>query len=200
MARGVNRVIILGNVGQDPETKYLPSGGAVTNISIATSESWNDKQTGQPVEKSEWHRVVFFNKLAEIVAEYVRKGSKIYIEGQLRTRSWEQDGVKRYATEIVASEMQMLDSRQSGTQAEQGPQQGQQSPQQQQRQQQQQAPSASRHDMQQHHNNLNHQPQQQGQYQQQQSPDAQGNMQQQQEARQQPAGGFDGDGFEGIPF
>ena len=132
---GVNKVIIIGNVGQDPETKYLPSGGAVTNLSIATSESWKDKQTGQPQERTEWHRVVFFNKLAEIVAQYMKKGSKIYIEGALRTRQWEQDGVKRYSTEIVASQMQMLDSK-SGDQ-QQAPQQQyqQQQPQQQPQQQ-----------------------------------------------------------------
>jgi len=114
MSKGVNKVIILGNVGKDPESKYLPSGGAVTNIAVATSESWKDKNTGQQQEKTEWHRVVFFNKLAEIVNEYVRKGSKIYIEGSLRTRSWEQDGVTKYATEIVANEMQLLDSRNGG--------------------------------------------------------------------------------------
>jgi len=108
--RGVNKVILIGNVGQDPETKHMPSGGAVSNITLATSDSWKDKNTGQPQEKTEWHRVVFFNRLAEIVNEYVKKGSKLYIEGSLRTRSWEQDGVKRYATEIVANEMQMLDS------------------------------------------------------------------------------------------
>lgn len=112
MARGVNRVIILGNIGQDPETKYLPSGGAVTNISVATSESWKDKNTGQQQERAEWHRVVFFNRLAEIAGDYLRKGSKVYIEGSLRTRKWQaQDGSDRYSTEIVASEMQMLDSR-----------------------------------------------------------------------------------------
>ena len=132
MAQGVNKVIILGNVGQNPETKYMPSGGAVTNLTIATSESWKDKQTGQPQERTEWHRVVFFNKLAEIVAQYVKKGSKIYVEGQIRTRSWEQDGVKRYSTEIVASEMQMLDSRQDGNQGQQ--QRSQQAPQQRQQQ------------------------------------------------------------------
>lgn len=92
----------------------MPSGGAVANVTLATSESWKDKNTGQPQEKTEWHRVVFFNRLAEIVNEYVRKGSKLYIEGSLRTRSWEQDGVTRYATEIVANEMQMLDSRGAG--------------------------------------------------------------------------------------
>ncbi|WP_049724018.1 single-stranded DNA-binding protein [Gilvimarinus polysaccharolyticus] len=111
-ARGVNKVIIVGNMGQDPETKYMPSGGAVTNISVATSEQWKDKQTGQPQERTEWHRVVFFNRLAEIAGEDLRKGSKVYIEGSLRTRKWQgQDGQDRYTTEIVASEMQMLDSR-----------------------------------------------------------------------------------------
>jgi len=131
MAKGVNKVILVGNVGGDPETKYMPSGGAVTNLSIATSESWKDKQTGQPQERTEWHRVVFFNRLAEIASEYVRKGSKVYVEGSLRTRQWEQDGVKRYSTEIVASEMQMLDSREGGQQQQQAPQQRQQAPQQQ---------------------------------------------------------------------
>ncbi|SMF44335.1 single-strand binding protein [Alteromonadaceae bacterium Bs31] len=115
MARGVNKVILVGNCGQDPETKFMPSGGAVTNISIATSESWKDKQTGQPQERTEWHRVVFFNRLAEIAGEYLRKGSKVYVEGSLRTRKWQgQDGQDRYTTEIVGSEMQMLDSRQGG--------------------------------------------------------------------------------------
>ena len=116
MARGVNKVILVGNVGGDPEVRYMPSGGAVTNVTLATSESWKDKQTGQPQERTEWHRVVFFNRLAEIAGEYVRKGSKLYVEGALRTRQWEQDGVKRYTTEIVASEMQMLDSRQGAAQ------------------------------------------------------------------------------------
>lgn len=114
-SRGVNKVILVGNVGKDPETRYLPSGGAVTNLALATSESWKDKNTGQPQEKTEWHRVVFFNRLAEIVNEYVKKGSKLYVEGSLRTRSWEQDGVTRYATEIVVNEMQMLDSRGAGS-------------------------------------------------------------------------------------
>ena len=112
MARGVNKVILVGNIGQDPETKFMPSGGAVTNVSIATSESWKDKATGQPQERTEWHRVVFFNRLAEIAGEYLKKGSKVYVEGQLRTRKWQdQGGQDRYTTEIVASEMQMLDSR-----------------------------------------------------------------------------------------
>ena len=112
MARGVNKVIIVGNCGQDPETRFMPSGGAVTNLSIATSESWKDKNTGDQQERTEWHRVVFFNRLAEIAGEYVKKGSKLYVEGSLRTRKWQgQDGQDRYTTEIVASEMQMLDSR-----------------------------------------------------------------------------------------
>lgn len=114
MARGVNKVILIGNCGSDPETRYLPSGGAVTNLTLATSESWKDKQTGQQQERTEWHRVVFFNRLGEIAGEYLKKGSKVYIEGSLRTRQWEKDGVKRYTTEIVASEMQMLDSRGAG--------------------------------------------------------------------------------------
>ncbi len=111
MARGINKVILIGNLGRDPETRYLPSGGAVTNLTLATSESWKDKNTGQQQERTEWHRVVFFNRLAEIAGEYLKKGSKVYIEGALRTREWEKDGVKRYTTEIVANEMQMLDSR-----------------------------------------------------------------------------------------
>src|SRR5690606_33753557 len=112
MARGINKVILIGNVGQDPEVKYMPSGGAVTNISLATSETWKDKNTGQPQERTEWHRVVFFNRLGEIAGEYLRKGSKVYVEGSLRTRKWQaQDGTDRYTTEIVASEMQMLDGR-----------------------------------------------------------------------------------------
>ncbi|MDA9347828.1 single-stranded DNA-binding protein [Porticoccaceae bacterium] len=112
MARGINKVIIVGNCGQDPETRYLPSGGAVTNMSLATSESWKDKNTGEQQERTEWHKVVFFNRLGEIAGEYLKKGSKVYVEGSLRTRKWQgQDGSDRYTTEIVASEMQMLDSR-----------------------------------------------------------------------------------------
>ena len=112
MSRGVNKVILVGNLGNDPEMRGMPSGGSVTNITIATSENWKDKQTGQPQERTEWHRVVFFNKLAEIAAEYLKKGSKVYVEGSLRTRKWQdQSGQDRYTTEIVAREMQMLDSR-----------------------------------------------------------------------------------------
>lgn len=110
-SRGVNKVILVGNLGNDPEVRYMPNGNAVANVSLATSETWKDKNTGEQQEKTEWHRVVFFNRLAEIVEQYVKKGSKLYIEGRLQTRSWEQDGVKRYTTEIVANEMQMLDSR-----------------------------------------------------------------------------------------
>jgi single-strand DNA-binding protein len=112
MARGINKVILIGNCGGDPETRYLPSGGAVTNVTVATSESWKDKQTGQAQERTEWHRVVFFNRLGEIAGEYLKKGSKVYIEGSLRTRKWQdKDGGDRYTTEIVANEMQMLDSK-----------------------------------------------------------------------------------------
>ena len=101
MARGVNKVILIGNVGGDPETRYLPNGNAVTNITLATTDSWKDKQTGQQQDRTEWHRVVFFGKLAEIAGEYLRKGSQCYVEGRLQTREWEKDGVKRYTTEIV---------------------------------------------------------------------------------------------------
>jgi single-strand DNA-binding protein len=124
-SRGVNKVILVGNLGNDPESRFLPSGGAVTNITVATSETWKDKQTGQPQERTEWHRVVFFNRLAEIVNEYLHKGSKVYLEGALRTRKWQdKQGQDRYTTEIVASEMQMLDSRGSGGQSGGGSQQG----------------------------------------------------------------------------
>jgi len=118
--RGLNKVILIGNIGQDPEVKYLPSGGAVTNVSIATSETWKDKNTGQPQERTEWHRVVFFNRLGEIAGEYLKKGSKVYIEGRLQTRKWQaQDGTDRYSTEIVADQMQMLDgARNDGQQSQ----------------------------------------------------------------------------------
>ena len=112
MARGVNKVILVGNCGQDPDTRYMPSGGAVTNVSVATSESWKDK-SGEQQERTEWHRIVFFNRLAEIAGEYLKRGSKIYVEGALRTRKWQdkESGQDRYTTEIVGNEMQMLDSR-----------------------------------------------------------------------------------------
>ncbi|BAP13296.1 MAG: single-stranded DNA-binding protein [Alcanivorax borkumensis] len=115
MARGVNKVILIGNLGADPETRFMPSGGAVTNVRLATSESWKDRQSGQMQERTEWHRVVLFNKLGEIAGEYLKKGSKVYIEGSIRTRKWQgQDGQDRYTTEIVANEMQMLDGRGDG--------------------------------------------------------------------------------------
>ena len=114
MARGINKVILIGNLGQDPETRYLPSGGAVTNVSLATTESWRDRENGEQRDRTEWHRIVFFRRLAEIAGEYLKKGSKVYIEGQLRTRQWEREGQKHYTTEIVANEMQMLDSRGEG--------------------------------------------------------------------------------------
>lgn len=108
----VNKVILVGNLGRDPETRYMPDGGAVTNVSIATTETWKDKTSGEKQEKTEWHRVAFFGKLAEIAGEYLKKGSQVYVEGRLQTREWEKDGVKRYSTEIIASAMQMLGSRQ----------------------------------------------------------------------------------------
>ncbi|WP_440996849.1 single-stranded DNA-binding protein [Arhodomonas sp. SL1] len=116
MASGsVNKVILIGNLGADPEVRYAPSGNAVTNIRVATTEQWRDRNSGERQERTDWHRVVFFNRLAEIAGEYLRKGSKVYIEGQLQTRKWQgQDGQDRYTTEVVAREMQMLDSRGGG--------------------------------------------------------------------------------------
>jgi single-strand DNA-binding protein len=112
MARGINKVILVGNLGADPETRYMPSGSAVTNLSVATSESWKDKQTGEQNERTEWHKVVMFDRLAEIAAEYLRKGSQVYIEGKLQTRKWQdRDGNDRWTTEIRANEMQMLGGR-----------------------------------------------------------------------------------------
>jgi single-strand DNA-binding protein len=111
MARGVNKVILIGNLGKDPEVSYMPSGAAVANITLATSNSWKDKESGEQKEHTEWHRISFFNRLAEIAGEYLRKGSKVYIEGSLRTRKWQdKNGQDRYVTEIIANEMQMLDS------------------------------------------------------------------------------------------
>lgn len=110
---GVNKFIGVGNLGKDPETRYTQDGKAVTNISIATSESWTDKQTGEKKVATEWHRIVFFDRLAEIAGEYLKKGSKVYVEGKLKTRKWQDNtGADRYTTEIVANELQMLDSRQ----------------------------------------------------------------------------------------
>ncbi len=114
MARGINKVILIGNLGRDPETRYSQGGKPVTNFSVATSESWRDRESGEQQERTEWHNVVCFSRLAEIAGEYLRKGSKVYIEGSLRTSSWEQEGQKRYRTEIMAREMQMLDSRGGG--------------------------------------------------------------------------------------
>jgi len=115
MSRGINKVTIIGNCGQDPDTRYFPDGKCVTNITVATSESWKDKQTGETQTRTEWHRIVLHDqgnyKLGEIAGQYLRKGAKIYVEGKLKTRQWEKDGVKHYTTEIIASEMQMLDSR-----------------------------------------------------------------------------------------
>ena len=112
MARGINKVILVGNLGGNPETRYTANGAAITNITVATSESWRDKQTGENQERTEWHRVVFFNRLAEIAGEYLRKGRQVYIEGSLRTRKWQdQSGQDRWTTEIVANEMQMLGNR-----------------------------------------------------------------------------------------
>lgn len=152
MARGINKVILIGNLGNDPEQKSMPNGNAVTTISVATSEGWKDKQTGQQQERTEWHRVVFFNRLAEIAGQYLSKGSKVYIEGSLRTRKWQDNaGVDRYTTEIVGNEMQMLDSRgmEGGNYAPQSapqqraPQQSPQQPPQQQAPQQQSSPAQS---------------------------------------------------------
>jgi single-strand DNA-binding protein len=112
MARGVNKVILVGNLGKDPEIKYTASGAAIANLTIATSDSWNDKQTGEKVEKTEWHRVVAFQRLAEIMGEYLKKGSQVYIEGKLQTRKWQdQSGQDRWSTEVVANDMQMLGAR-----------------------------------------------------------------------------------------
>lgn len=130
MGRSVNKVQIIGTLGRDPEMKYLPSGSAVVSVSVATDESYNDKNTGQKVEKTEWHRLVAFGKLAEIISQYLKKGSKAYFEGKLQTQQWEKDGVKRYTTEIVINDMMMLDGRQdsgmSGGFAPANQQQGQQ--------------------------------------------------------------------------
>lgn len=115
MARGINKVILIGNLGKDPEVRYMPSGGAVANLTIATSENWKDKQTGQMQERTEWHRVVMFGRLGEIAGEYLKKGAKVYVEGRLQTRKWQdQNGQDRYTTEIVANEMQMLDGKGGG--------------------------------------------------------------------------------------
>jgi len=116
MAKGINKVILIGNLGQDPDVRYMPNGNAVANVTLATSDSWKDKNTGEMQERTEWHRVVFFRRLGEIVGEYCKKGSKIYVEGRLQTRKWQdKNGQDRYTTEIVADQMQMLDSRAGGS-------------------------------------------------------------------------------------
>ena len=121
MARGINKVILVGNLGKDPETRYMPSGSAVTNLTLATSESWKDKQSGEAQERTEWHKIAMFGRLAEIAAEYLRKGSQVYIEGKLRTRKWQdKEGKDRYTTEIVADEMQMLGGKGGGAGASAG--------------------------------------------------------------------------------
>lgn len=115
MARGVNKVILIGNLGRDPEVRYMPSGSAVANVTLATSESWKDKQTGDQQERTEWHNVVFYGRLAEIAGEYLKKGQQVYVEGSLRTRKWQdKNGADRYTTEIIASDMQMLGGRSGG--------------------------------------------------------------------------------------
>jgi single-strand DNA-binding protein len=122
MARGINKVILIGNVGGDPETRYMPNGNAITSITLATTDSWKDKQTGEQKDRTEWHRVVFFGKVAEIAGEYLRKGSQVYIEGRLQTREWEKDGVKRYTTEIVVDmngSMQLLGGKPDGERQQQ---------------------------------------------------------------------------------
>ena len=126
MARGINKVILVGNLGADPETRYMPSGSAVTNLRLATTDSWKDRETGEQQERTEWHNVAMFGRLAEIAAEYLRKGSQIYVEGRLRTRKWQdRDGNDRWTTEIVANEMQMLGGRPgSGAPASRGQDQG----------------------------------------------------------------------------
>ncbi len=122
MARGINKVILIGNLGADPEVRYMPSGGAVANVNLATTDSWKDRQSGEQQERTEWHRVVLFGRLGEIAGEYLRKGSKVYIEGRLQTRKWQgQDGQDRYTTEVVANDMQMLDSRSGSTSFAQSP-------------------------------------------------------------------------------
>jgi len=117
MSRGINKVILVGNLGQDPEVKFMPNGSAVANFTVATSESWKDKQTGEQKEKTEWHRIAMYQRLAEIAGEYLKKGSKVYLEGKLQTRKWQnQQGADQYTTEIIVNDMQMLDSRAGGQQ------------------------------------------------------------------------------------
>ena len=193
-SRGINKVIIVGNLGQDPEVRFMPNGSAVANFTVATSETWKDKQTGEQKEKTEWHRIVIYQRLAEIAGEYLKKGSKVYLEGRLQTRKWQnQQGQDQYTTEIVANEMQMLDSRgqgggfQSSAPQQQGGFQQQSAPQQQGGFQQQSAPQQQGGFQQQSA------PQQQGGFQQQSAPQQQGGFQQQ-SAPQQQSGGFQSQG------
>jgi single-strand DNA-binding protein len=130
MSRGINKAILIGNLGGDPEVRYMPTGGAVANLTIATSESWTDKETNEKKESTEWHRLVIYGRLAEVAGEYLRKGSKIYIEGKLKTRKWQdQQGVERYTTEIVVNELQMLDGKQDDSHQQGNQQNYQQQPQ-----------------------------------------------------------------------
>ena len=122
MSKGINKVILVGNVGQDPASRPLPSGSTVCNISVATSRKWKDKQTNEWKDETEWHRVVMFGKLGEIAGEYLRKGSQVYIEGRLKTSQWEKDGQKHYTTEVIADEMQMLGGKEAGKPPQQAPQ------------------------------------------------------------------------------
>jgi len=186
-SRGINKVIIVGNLGQDPEVRFMPNGGAVANFTVATSETWKDKQTGEQKEKTEWHRIVIYQRLAEIAGEYLKKGSKVYLEGRLQTRKWQnQQGQDQYTTEIIVNDMQMLDSRGAGGAGGAGMQQGggfqQQAPKQQGGFQQQSAPQQQGGFQQQSA------PQQQGGFQQQSAPQQQGGFQQQSAPQQQ--GGF----------
>ena len=206
MARGVNKVILIGNLGNDPDVRFTPNGGAVANLSIATSESWKDRNTGQQQDRTEWHRVVIFGKLAEIAQQYLRKGSKVYLEGKLQTRKWQgQDGQDRYTTEIVidgfSGQMQMLDGRQDGMsssapasggfQQQAAPQ--QQAPRQQYNAAPQQAQAAPQQQQQ------YSAPQQQQQQQQRQPAAQQAAPAPAQQPQAQPAGGFD-DFDDDIPF
>jgi single-strand DNA-binding protein len=202
MARGINKVILIGNLGTDPEVRYMPQGGAVANLTVATSESWTDKASNEKKEQTEWHRVVIYQRLAEIAGEYLRKGSKVYIEGKLKTRKWQdKDGVERYTTEIIANELQMLDGRGDGQQqggGAGGQQSGFQKPAAQQGGYQQAAPQQAYQPPQQGGYQQNA-PQQQGGYQQrpaQQQGGYQQPAQQQQKAPMEPPIDFDDD----IPF
>uniref|UniRef100_A0A486XP90 Single-stranded DNA-binding protein n=1 Tax=Rheinheimera sp. BAL341 TaxID=1708203 RepID=A0A486XP90_9GAMM len=204
MARGINKVILIGNLGTDPEVRYMPQGGAVANLTVATSESWTDKATNEKKEQTEWHRVVIYQRLAEIAGEYLRKGSKVYIEGKLKTRKWQdKDGVERYTTEIIANELQMLDGRGEGQQGGMGggQQGGYQKPAQQQGGYQQPAQQAApAYQAPQQGGYQQAAPQQQGGYQQRPAAQPQGGYQQpaqpQQRAPMEPPIDFDDD----IPF